>query len=824
MNSFLQDLRYAARMLAKTPAFTAVAILTLALGIGANVAIYSVVRAILLNPLPFPHPEQLVRVFDDLRGSNVPDVGMSVPELQDFQERAGVFQDISPSWPINANVTGGDRPERVEAIATSPNYFTLLGAQARLGRVYTKEDAVPGFSEIAVISDGLWRRRFGADSHVLGKKLRLDNDLYAIIGVMPPDFRHPGRTLETDADLWICSGFSANPFPNPPIRSARFFPATIARLKPGLSIAQAQAQLETYAAGLERQYPADYPAAEAWTPRLVAIQEDLVGKFRTELLVLFGAVACVLLIACVNLANLLLSRSAAREREIAIRLALGAGHRRLIRQLLTESVLLSTVAGTAALLVVIWLKRTLLGFAPSDLPRLSEVSISGGVLLFAFVMSIFTGLLFGLVPALQAVSTRQVASLREGSRGAGLSRRQASLSGILVASEIALSLVLLIGAGLLVRSFAQLLNVNPGFNPHHVLTAHIWLPIPNDPKTDPYRPPEKRVEFERELHRRASALPGVELASINDGFSFSFGATPNLTQFTIEGQPADSERAPTADFIGAGPEFFRLMGIPLRRGRTFSDAEDTNSTRVVVIDEALAARYWPSEDPIGKRIKFGPQQSRGPWMQIAGVVGNIKSDSLEAPSAPHIYTSSYQAPNYAMTVYLRTAMMPGALNDAIRREVQAIDPNVPIFGVRTMDEVMQRSLAQRRFALQTVGAFAVVALLLAAIGIYGVMAYSVSQRTHEIGIRMALGAQQRDILRMAVGEGMLLVAFGLVPGLIGALILTRFLRTLLFSVKPADPLTFAAISILLAGIALLACSIPARRATQVDPLVALRDE
>ena len=825
MSSFVQDLRYAVRMLAKTPGFTVVAILTLALGIGANVAIYSVVRAILLNPLPFPHAERLVRVYDDLRGSNVPDVGMSVPEYYDITEHAGVFDALSPAWAISADVTGGDRPERVEALATTPDYFTLLGyTKTQLGRVYTEQDHVPGFSELTVISDGLWRRRFGANPNVIGKKLRLDNDLYAIVGVMPPGFRHPGSTLETDVDLWICAGYIANPFPAPPIRAARFFPVTIGRLKPDLSIPQAQAKLASFAAGLRTQYPNDYPAAEAWTLRLAPLQEDLVGKFRTELLVLFGAVAFVLLIACVNLANLLLSRSAARQRETAIRLALGAGRGRLIRQLLTESIFLSAVAGLAALLVIIGLKKTLLAFAPAGLPRLTEVSVSGGVLLFAFGLSIFTGVLFGLVPALQATSASHVASLREGGRGSGSSRRQMRISRILVVSEIALSLVLLIGAGLLVRSFAQLLEVNPGFNPHNVLTAHLWIPIPNDPTTDPYRPPEKRDAFQRELQRRVAALPGVQMAAVNDGFSLSLSAARNLTRLTIEGRPNDSEHLPTADFVAAGPDFFRLLEIPLRSGRTFAESDDTKAQRVVVIDQTFAGRYWPHEDPIGKRIQFAQGPPNQPWMTIIGVVGNIKSDGFDLDAAPHLYTSSYQFPNYALTVYMRTAMSPDALGDSIRREVEAIDPNIPIFAVRTLDEVVSRSFAQRRFALQLVGAFAVVALLLAAIGIYGVMAYSVSQRTHEIGIRMALGAQRLDILRMAIGEGMILAVFGLIPGLIGSAILTRFLQSMLYSVKPSDPITFGAIPVLLGAVALLACGIPAHRATRVDPLVALREE
>ena len=679
---------------------------------------------------------------------------------------------------------------------------------------------------MVVISDAFWHRAFGADPHILERKLRLDNDLYAIIGVMPPNFRHPGRTLETDVEAFICAGYAANPFPPQPIRAARFLPGAIARLRPGLTVPQARAQLEAFDASLSRQFPTDYPPAAGWTPRLASVQEDLVGNVRTELLVLFGAVGFVLLIGCVNLANLLLSRSAARQREIAVRLALGAGRWRLIRQLLTESLLLSTVAGAAALITVLLLKRSLLALAPADMPRVSEVSFGGGVLVFAFLISIFTGVLFGLAPALQAGSPDHVASLREGSRGSGSSRRQTKISRVLVTSEVALSMVLLVGAGLLLRSFWELLQTNPGFNPHHVLTTHVWIPVPNDPNTDPYRQPETRAAFFREVERRVTALPGVEMASVNTGDTVALGTQRNSFPFEIEGRAADSERTPTALFGSAGPNFFHLMEIPLLSGRVFTESDDTKAEPIVLIDDSLARRYWPGENAVGKRLRFGvarPGQTP-PWRTIIGVVGNIKSDGLDVPTAPHIYTPSYQNPGYALTIYLRTGMPPGTLGDVVRREVQSVDPNVPVFAIRTMDEVIARSVAERRFALETVGVFAVVALLLAALGIYGVMAYSVSQRTHEIGIRVALGAQPGDILRMTVGEGMILVVFGLVTGLIGAAMLTRLLQSMLYNVKPFDPLTYAAIPVLLACVALAACLVPARRATQVDPLVALREE
>ena len=824
MNQFLQDVRYACRMLLKTPGFTLVAILTLALGIGANIAAFSIVDGVLLRPLPFNHSEQLVRVFDDLRSSNAKDVGMSVPQFWDYRDRAGIFQDIAVIWPIPANLTEVERPERIEVLATSANYFTMLGVQPALGRVFTQKDDVPGFINAVVLSDGFWHREFGGDPKAIGKSIRLDGDLYQIFGVMPPGFHHPGKTLETEEDAYIAAGYNALPFPTPPLRSVRMLPGAIARLKPGLSIAAAQVRLEGFDAGLARDYATDYPAAAGWAPRLVSVQRDLTANVRAELFVLFAAVGFVLLIACVNLANLLLARASGRHREIAIRLALGAGRGRLIGQLLTESVLLAFVSGCVALVTVVLLKNALLNFAPADIPRLSEVTISPSVLFFALLVSILTGVVFGLAPALQAASPNQISSLREGSRGSGSSKRQMRVSSALVASEIALSLILLIGAGLFLRSFWQILQVRPGFNPHHVVTAQMWLSYPNDPTQNRYFTTPKRAAFMREVLRRVSALPGVEEASIGGGGSLPLVPARNQVPFTIEGRPADSERTPVAEFASVTPGHFHALEIPLLSGRNLTDADDDKGQPVAVVDEAFAHQYWPGDTPIGKRVRPGSFLSTSPWLNIIGIVGNVKSESLETQVVPHIYLSDFQSPSYSSVVYARTAADPGKIGDAIRREVQSVDPDVPVFAVRSMEEVVARSMAERRFALEILGVFAVIALLLASIGIYGVMAYTFSQRTHEIGIRIALGAQRQHILRLALGEGMLLVAFGLAAGLFGALLLTQFLRSMLFAVKPTDPVTFIAIAALLAAVALLACYIPAHRATRVDPLVALREE
>jgi len=821
--SFVQDLRYAFRMLVKSPAFTIVAVLTLALGIGANVATFSVVYAVLLRPLPFPHSEQLVRVFDDLRGPNEQDVGMSAPELWDLQEPSGVFQEVSAVAPSNSAVGGGDRTVRAESLVTSPDYFTLLAVKQQLGRVYTQQDAAQGFLEPVVISDGFWRRNYGSDPNIIGRKMRLDSDLYTIVGVMPPGFRHPGRTLNTDVEVWLATGFNGLPFPVPPVRSQRIVPGAIARLRPGLTVAQAQSQLDAYISRLSREYPAEYPAAAMWAVRLVPVKEDLVGPQRTELLILFGAVGFVLLIACVNIANLLLARSSGRRREIAIRLTLGASRARLAAQLLTESTLLSVISGVVAIVTVLFLKNAIVSLAPADIPRLNEIDVSGKVLFFAFLISILTGVLFGLAPALQTTNPNQIENLREGGRGSGAGRRHTRLSRVLVVSEIAFSIILLAGAGLLLRSFWRVLEVRTGFNPSHLTTVQIWIPVANDPANDPYAAEEKRAVFLQEVYRRVSVLPGVEESTISGNDTLPMNSGRNYSPFSIQARPEDSERNPTADIAVVDTQYFRTMEVPLLAGRNFTASDANKTETVAVIDQTLARRYWPDQNPLGQQIKFG----FGAGIQgvkLVGVVGDIKSDGFDAPNVPHIYVPLGQFAPVNAVVFLRSRGDVEHLGEAVRHVVESVDPNVPVHSISSMDEIIARSLADRRFALELLGVFAAVALLLAAIGIYGVMAYSFSQRTHEVGIRMALGAQRLDILRMALGEGMKIVVIGLASGLIGAAIVSRVFRSMLFNIAPADPVTYVSVSAILAGVALFACYIPARRATRVDPLVALREE
>ncbi|MFZ0635451.1 MAG: ABC transporter permease [Candidatus Acidiferrales bacterium] len=824
MDALLQDIKYALRTLRKTPGFTAIAIATLALGIGANSALFSMVDAVLLRPLPYRQPQQLVAVEDDLRGLNLADVGMSQRELQDLEQRSGIFQEVSAVWPINANVTGSEKPARVEAQAVSFNYFSLLGAAPQLGRVIGSQDYEPGFAEAAVISDGAWRRMFGADPGVLGRAIRLDNDLYRIVGVMPPGFRHPGRTVGSEVDIWVAAGFIAAPFPEPPIRAARMLPGAIGRLKAGLGVAQAQAQLDTFAEHLRQEYPNDYPENVRWTPRLVPLQKQLVGNAGTVLLVLLAAVGVVLLIACVNIASLLLARSAARHREIAVRRALGATRGRLIRQTMTESIVLAFSGGAVALVLNVWLTSALLHLAPANLPRIAEVNTDKWVLLFALGISLLTGIVFGLAPALQLSDVRLVENLKEGTRAIGSNAQQHRFLAVLVVSEFALSLVLLVGAGLLLRSFWNVLEVQPGFNPSHVDIARLWLPQPNDPNSNPYKSQAARAAFIREVLRRVSALPGVEDAAIGTG-AVAFVNQNLHAVFAIEGRPVNAGEALTARFALVTPHYFSVLQTPLIRGRFFSDADNESGAPSMLIDETAAERFWPNEDPVGKRIQvwLGGGRKPAPYT-IAGIVGRAKSEGLDAPYEPHLFLAEAQFGGNELDIYARTAASPESLEEPMRRAVQAVDPNLPVFGVTSLDRVVSDALGPRRFAMRVLGFFAGIASLLAAVGIYGVMAYFVSQRTREIGIRVALGAGRGDISRLIMARGLALTGTGIAIGVIGAAVVTRSLAALVFGVAPLDPLTFLGGAAVLGAVAVAACYIPARRAMRVDPMVALRHE
>jgi len=821
IENLLQDLRYAIRLLAKSPGFTAIAVLTMALGIGATTAIFSVVDATLLHPLSYPHSEQLVRLEDDLAGAGALDVGMSVPEWKDLQ-RSGIFQYVSPLAGGSVNVTGSSRPARILFAAVAPNYLAMLGVKPELGRWFDPNDPTPGFNLDVVISDGLWKRSFGADPRILGRTLRLDNDVYRIVGVMPPGFHDPGRTRDQrNNELWAAVGFSGPPLPAP-IRKARFFPDNVARLKPGLTLASAQSRVDALVASLQHEYPSDYPRQSAWRIHLIPLKESVVGDVRQSLITLLIAVGLVLLIGCANVANLLLARASARAREMAVRQALGAGRKRLVRQLLTESLLLSLLGGIAGLAILVLTRGFLLQLVPDTLPRLTDVSLSGDVLLFALAASVLCGLIFGLAPALQTGRLDLAHTLKLEGRGSKGSAQQAKTRRLLVVSEFALSLVLMIAAGLLLRSFSDLYNIHLGFNPHRVTTVQTWLPVPNDPSTDIYGTPAKAAPLFRELLRRNRSLPGVEEAALGSTAALPLDHVRNVSPLILEGRPTPEKDPPLVERSNVTPGYFHLIGIPLLRGRLFTDADDDETPSVVVINETMARTWWPHEDPIGKRLNV--DSSRPGWAAVIGIVADAQTESLTDAAVPELYESLYQRPAKDLVVFLRGPLDAGAITEEVRAQVQSVNSELPVFDAETLDDALSTWLSQRRFLMEMVALFALTALLLAGLGIYGTISYVVSERTQEFGVRLALGAGKGAILQMVLRQGLGLAAAGTAVGLIASLIAARLMTGLLYGVRPTDPLTFVGVTLVLTGVAVAACLIPARRAMRVDPVVALRYE
>ena len=807
MQTLFQDIRYGARMLWKKPGFTLIAVLTLSLGIGANTAIFSVVNAVLLRPLPFPESEQLVMAYlSNPKGQKRVNPGMA--DFLAIRERNQSFEKVAAISFGNFTFTGGEKPEQVSGVWVTADFFATLRVAPAQGRSYQPDDEKPENPRAVVVSHNFWQQQLAADPQAVGKTISLNSTPTTVIGVMPESFHF---AMTPEAEVW-------------PVRAIRpannrppYFNRVIGRLKPGVTEAQAQADLSAISAQVQQQFP-DSPFSAATTRPLIT---TIVGDMRQALLLILGAVSLVLLIAAANVANLQLARAASREREMAVRLALGAGRWRIVRQLLTESLMLAAIGGVVGLLLAFWGVDLFRSLGPTDLPRLQEINLDGRVLGFTMLAAVLSGLLFGLAPALQASRPDLNESLKEGGRAGTESHRRRRLRSSLVVAEVALTLVLLVGAGLLLRSFMQLQDVNPGFQPEHLLSAQISLPPAK------YNEDQKIISFHQELLNRTKNLPGVEAAAI------SMSLPPNLLQinnpFGIEGRVLPPGQArPLAEEMTISPDYFTVLGVPLMRGRFFTDNDKAGSPQVMIINEAMARRYFPNEDPVGKRLQTGDPSPNSPWETIVGVVGNVKYQGLEAEETPTMYVP-YTTPGWvswsrSMYVAVRTAGEPLALSAALRQQVRDLDQDIPVFNLKTMDQVMHESVTEPRFRTSLLGLFAAVALVLAGIGIYGVISYAVTERTHEIGVRMALGAQSRDVLRLVIQQGMKPALIGIVIGLAASLALTRLMKVMLFGVSATDPLTFAMIALLLIAVALLACWIPARRATKVDPMIALRCE
>ncbi len=812
MESLLQDSRYALRILARSPGFTIIAVLALALGIGANSAIFSVVNAVILKPLPYEKPEQLVQLWMRFTGIGIPNDQnwVSAPELVDLQKNQSLSR-IAAIGQDSFNINLGGNPERIESAVVSTSFFPLLGVQAQVGRVFLPEEDQPGRAAVVLLSDGLWRRRFGADPGVPGHKLVMNGQSYLIVGVLPRDFELP-----REAEVWVPLVFTADDL-SPNNRGSHQF-QVIARIKDGLSFQQARSDMDAVSARIIEQHPA-YPYKQYnFRVLMIPLLEQQVGDIKTALWVLMAAVGLVLLIACANVANLLLVRASAREREIALRQALGVGRWRLIRQLLTESAILGLAGGLAGLFLGYCAMRLLVAMSVTSFPRVAQTRMDFSVLALTLVISLATGILFGLAPAF---STRHVThdALKEGGRGGSTGAGSHRLRSALVVAEVALSLTLLAGAGLLFRSFLRLQEVETGFRTSGVLTMRIALP------EQKYSKPELTRVFYRQLLENIRTLPGVDAVGAVNGLPLSgTGWSGTTTVDTQAVQPQDA--SPEADQRPVEPGYFEAMGIPLLSGRHFDQRDTPTSEPVAIIDETMAKTYWPKEDPIGKRIKQGPRSSSGPWRTIVGVVRHVRYRTLESPSRVELYWP-YDQTRFAlgtMSLAVHTTSDPRMLAQVIQRQVLALDPDQPVYRIRTMQELVAESMARRRLSMALLGIFAGVALVLAAVGIYGVMSYTVAQRSHEVGIRMALGAGSVEVVRLVLGQSVWLTLGGILAGLAGSLFLTNFLSSLLFNVKATDPATFAGVAAILLVVALIASFLPAYRATRVDPVNALRQE
>lgn len=808
MDSFLRDLRYSVRMLIKSPGFTVVAILALTLGIGANTAIFSVVNSVLLRPLPYSDPGRLMQLWEVSARKGLSEMPASYPNFADWRDQNHVFEQVVAYSDWTFNLTGAGEPERIRSAIVSPAFFSALGIKPVRGRVFLSGEDERGKDMVAVISEGLWQRRFDSDPNIVGRSVNLDDKSFTVVGVIARGVQAP--LLSDEIELWapVSHGFGFTD------RDGHYL-NVIARLKPHTTPQQAQADMNTIASRLEQQYPESNKERGV---RVVSLGEQIVGNLRTSLLVMLGAVVFVLLIGAANVANMLLARAAARQKEMAIRTALGAGRWRIVRQLLTESMLLSLVSGTLGLLVAIWGIDLLVALGPADLPRVKEVTIDLRVLGFTLAVSLLTGILFGLLPALQASRPDLNERLKAGGRSATSGINRQRLRGFLVIAEIALSLVLLVGAGLLIRSFLRLQAVNPGFNPSNVLTMQLDLRGPK------YKTRAQVIAFHDQLLARLKQLPGVQYGSTRTSIPIASDASYAYLRFNVEGRQGDVSDAPVAYYNGASPDYFQTMMIPLLKGRGFSDRDVKGSQNVVIVNDTLARRYFSAADAIGKRISLEDNPKEEDWVTIVGVVGDTKPRELRSEPVAELYMPYDQQAERGISLMIRYLDGGAGVAAAVRNEVLALDKDQPVYNIRTLESVLSESVAGPRFRTLLLGVFAGVALILAGVGIYGVISYGVSQRTQEIGIRMALGARATDVLKLVVKGGMMLVLIGVAIGLAGAFALTRLLTTLLFGVTPTDAATFATVSVGLIVVALFACFIPARRATKVDPLVALRYE
>jgi len=822
VDSVLQDFRYAVRMLTKAPAFTAVAVLTLALGIGANTVVFGMVNSVLLRPLPFDHPEQLVKIWGRYAKQDIPQNWISEPEVWDLRDR---LQSVSALAAYNtgtgANLTrGSSEPLRITINQASAELLPMLGVKPVLGRLFSAEEDTPGREQVALLDFGFWKSQMGSDPAIVGRDVELNGKRYTVVGVLPDGFTFGG-----DANVWLPLALDRA---KPNNRGSHYLDV-LARLKPGVTLAQASTDLDTAVRDLSAQFSQFYPKDSGFGMYMRLLQTDLVGTAKLGLVVLFAAVGFVLLIACINLANLLLARGSSRGRELAVRAALGAGRLRLVRQMITESIVIALAGGASGVLLALWLTEALRSTAAVALPNTRPLTVDVQVLLFATLVSIATGVLFGLVPALQSAGQREIAALKDAARGSsGAAGR--TLRGGLVVAEISIALVLLVIAGLMGRSLQQLLEVNPGFQPDRLLTARISLPQAN------YRDITATTAFFGTLQDRVRALPGVQSTGMTTLLPMtgrnSSGST-FVDQTTTQGL-AESQvfRKPylEADQRTVTPGFFDAMHIPLLRGRVLTGADTADAAPAIVVDEEFAKRLWPDREPIGQRISIGAVPNTNPpvlrWCTVVGVVGHVKNNALDQLGREQIYVPLAQTPFPLRNMYLtvRATGDPVAMTSAIQRTVQTLDPSLPVYEVKTMDAWLDTTVSPRRFNVMLLLAFGALALTLAAIGTYGVIAYSVSQRTQEIGIRVALGASRQDVLRMVIGGGLRLAVAGVLVGVALSLAAGRFISTLLFGVHATDPLTFSAVAVTLLATALFAAWIPARRATRVDPMVALRYE